>query len=70
MKDEANIETHLREHQEYPATREELIETCNQLDDFSAEDKKTFMDKLPDGTYNSAEEVMMALGMNSTSRAM
>lgn len=67
MKDVANIEKHLREHQKYPATKEELIETCNQLGDFSEEDKQTFMDKLPDGTFNSAEEVMMALGMETSS---
>ncbi len=68
MKDEANIATHLREHQQYPATREELIETCNQLGDFSDEDKQTFMDKLPEGTYNTAEEVMMALDMDTAPR--
>lgn len=53
---------HLKTHQTYPATKQDLVEECNKLSDFSEEDKKEFMDKLPEGRYNSAEEVMEALG--------
>ena len=53
---------HLRTHQKYPATKAELVAECNSLSDYSAEDKKEFMDKLPEGTYNSTDEVMKALG--------
>ena len=31
--------------------------------DFSEEDKKEFAEKLPEGTYNSADEVTQALGL-------
>ncbi len=55
---------HLKTHQKYPATKAELVAECNSLSDFSEEDKKEFMDKLPEGTYASAEEVMKALGMS------
>ncbi len=55
---------HLRMHQKYPATKAELVTECNNLSDFDSEDKKWFMDNLPEGTYNSAEEVMTALGMS------
>lgn len=53
---------HIRDHATYPATAADLKEACNNLSDFSAEDKQWFMDTLPDGTYNSADEVMKALG--------
>ena len=62
MQDKANAIKHLKEHQKYPATREELVKECNELSDFSAEDKKWFEDNLPDGTYNSADDVTKALG--------
>ncbi|MBI3335287.1 MAG: DUF2795 domain-containing protein [Candidatus Portnoybacteria bacterium] len=54
---------HLRSHQAYPATKAELVAACNALSDFSEEDKKEFEQKLPDGTYNSAQEVMNAIGL-------
>ena len=52
---------HLKNHQKYPATKEALLAECNNLSDFSEEDKKWFTEKLPEGNYNSAEEVMTAL---------
>lgn len=54
--------THLNDHQTYPATKQELVKTCNELSDFSEEDKKWFAEKLPEGTYNSADEAIEALG--------
>jgi len=54
---------HLKTHQSYPATKAELVATCNSLSDFSEEDKREFESKLPEGTYNSAEEVTKALGL-------
>ncbi|MEX0649829.1 MAG: DUF2795 domain-containing protein [Candidatus Andersenbacteria bacterium] len=52
---------HLREHQTYPATKAELVEACNNLSDFTEADKNEFASKLPDRTYDSAEEVMEAM---------
>lgn len=54
---------HLKSHQKYPATKADLVAACNGLADFSEGDKKEFSDTLPEGTYNSAEEVMKALGL-------
>lgn len=54
-----HLKTH---HTKWPATYEELVAECNGLTDFSAEDKKEFMDKLPKKTYNNADEVLAALG--------
>ena len=54
---------HLKTHQKYPATKADLVAACNDLSDFSEEDKKEFTEKLPESTYNSAEEVTKALGL-------
>lgn len=62
MQDLKNAMMHLHEHQSYPATKAELVAECNNLSDFSDADKKEFSDALPEGTYNSAEEVAAALG--------
>lgn len=58
-----NVMGHLKNDQKFPATREELLEECNHLSDFTKDDKEWFMKSLPDGTYNSAEEVMAAIGI-------
>lgn len=62
MKDIKNAMKHLKEHQMYPANKQQLVETCNELSDFSKEDKKWFKEHLPEGEYNSPTEVMGALG--------
>lgn len=54
---------HLKNHQEYPANKADLVASCNQLSDFSEADKLEFTEKLPEGTYKSAEEVIAALGL-------
>lgn len=54
---------HLKAHQTYPANKAELMQACNDLSDFSAEDKQWFSDHLPEGTYNSADEVVKVLGL-------
>jgi len=41
---------HFKQHQTYPATKEELAKECNELSDFSAEDKQWFMKNLPEGS--------------------
>lgn len=53
---------HLKDHQEYPASKQDLMEACNGLSDFSDVDKKWFSKHLSDRTYKSAEEVMEKLG--------
>lgn len=62
MQDKKNAMDHLMTHQKYPASKAELVAECGNLSDFSAEDKKWFEGNLPEKTYNSAEDVMMALG--------
>jgi len=55
------IEAHLREHQEYPATRAQLLASCNELVDFTAAEKRWYADRIPEGTYKSADEVLKVL---------
>ena len=62
---------HLKTHQtKWPATYDELVAQCNGLTDFSDEDKKEFMEKLPKKTYNNAEEVMAAMGWSEDAGKM
>ena len=61
--DTKNAKEHLAKHQNYPATKAELVASCQNLVDFSAADKKWFSESLPEGTYRSAAEVMKALGL-------
>lgn len=63
MDDKNNAIKHLKEHQKYPATKEELVKECDNLSDFTKEDKKWFMTNLPERTYTSAEEVIETLGL-------
>lgn len=56
---------HLKTHQTFPATKDQLVAECNQLSDFSEQDKQEFASKLQDGkTYNSAEDVMADVGLS------
>lgn len=56
-----NAIDHLKTHQKYPATKEDLVKSCNDLQDFPEDDKKWFIETLPEGTYNSAKDVLTAL---------
>jgi len=69
VKDIKNAIAHLKTHQEYPATKADLVKACMELSDFSDEDKQWFSNNLPDRTYKSAEEVIEALGWNKQSMA-
>lgn len=62
MENSEGVKKHLMEDITYPATKADLVAACNNLSDFSENDKKEFEEKLPEGTYNSAEEVEAALG--------
>ena len=63
MKNIQNTIDHLKNHQEYPADKADLVASCNELSDFSPEDKEEFAQKLSERTYNSAEEVIKELGL-------
>lgn len=45
------------DHVQYPATKQQLVEACNNMDHVSEEDKKWLTENLPARTFNSAQEV-------------
>lgn len=65
MKDKQNALEHLKKHQKYPATKADLIKECDDLSDFSAEDKEWFKNHLEDKSYKSAGEVVETLFLMS-----
>jgi hypothetical protein len=61
--DKDNMVKHIKEHIEYPSAKAELVKACNNMSDIAEDDRAWFSKNLPDGTYNSADEVMNALGL-------
>lgn len=66
MLDDKTMMEHLQGHVTYPADKATLVAACNNMSDVNPQDKTDFAAKLPEGTYNSADDVMKALGMQST----
>lgn len=65
MLDDKMMMDHLQGHITYPATKAQLVAACNNMSDVNPQDKTDFAAKLPEGTYNSADDVMKALGMQT-----
>jgi hypothetical protein len=57
------MEMHIREHVMYPATKQQIIEGCNNMVHVPEEARQMVGMKLKDKTYMSADEVMMDMGM-------
>ena len=57
------MKMHITKHIEYPATKTQIIEACNNMSDISEADKAWFAKTLPDKKYNSSGEVIKALKM-------
>jgi len=52
---------HLKNHVEYPATREEAIAACNGATDMPKADSEWFAKSLPKGTYKTPTDILNAL---------
>lgn len=61
--DMKEMDDHLKSHVTYPATKEDIAKACENMAHVPDEHKQMFMDKVPEGTYASADEVMKAAGM-------
>ena len=61
MKLTAKTIEHIKKHQSYPATKADLIAACNNLTEFSDEEKKSFAATIPNKTFRNADEVIKAL---------
>jgi hypothetical protein len=55
--------THIKDHMSYPATKQAIVEMCNNMAHVPESARQMVADKLPDRMYNSADEVMKALKM-------
>jgi hypothetical protein len=59
--DLTKLKAHANDHIKYPATRAEILAACAQTPEFSAGEKKWIGENLPEGTYNSSDDVIKAL---------
>jgi hypothetical protein len=57
----AEVLGHIKNHVKYPASRQQVVEACNNMSDIPSEDKEWVSKSLPDGTYKAPEDVMTAL---------
>lgn len=49
-------------HVTYPASKDDLVKACNEMSDVPENDKRWFMENLPEKNYQSAEDVKQAVG--------
>jgi len=61
--DAALFTSHLREHAEYPASRETIIAACVDTPEFTDGEKQWIEQNLPEGEYQTADEVIEAMGL-------
>ncbi len=52
---------HLKSHVSYPATRQQVVEACNNNAHADRDDADWMARSLPEGTYRSANDVLSAL---------
>ena len=61
-KTKKSVMEHIKKHNEYPATKGDIIESCNEMSDVPKEERKWIEKSLPDRTYEESNEVIRALG--------
>jgi hypothetical protein len=52
---------HLKNHVKYPANRAQVVAACNNMSDAPSDDRDWVSSSLPEGTYQSADQVVTAL---------
>lgn len=57
------LDTHIREHVSYPVNREEFLAGCGNLSHVPADTRTWVEQNLPDGIYQSAEDIFHTLHM-------
>ena len=57
---EASLD-HLKNHIEYPADADAIVQACNNMSEVATDDKEWFAGNLPARTYNGADEVLSAV---------
>jgi len=52
---------HIKNHVKYPASRQQVVEACNNMSDVPSQDKDWVSKSLPEQTYRAPEDVVNAL---------
>ena len=55
--------SHIGSDVDYPASCEQIVNACNNMSEFSADEKMWFSKALPHGTYQSSADVNKAVGL-------
>jgi hypothetical protein len=63
MADKQELMEHLQNHIKYPATKQTIVESCNQMDHVPAATRSWAEEHIPNGTFKSADEVVMRMGL-------
>ena len=61
--DMKELMSHLQNHIMYPASKRTIVENCNNMEHVPASTRSWVEQKLPEGTYMTADEVVMKLGI-------
>jgi hypothetical protein len=59
--DPAKAKAHLADHVKYPAKRADVLAACADTPEFTSAEKQWFANNLPEGDYQSANDVVRAL---------
>ena len=70
MMEKVELMKHLKDHINYPATKQDIMEACNMMEHVDEKDREWLEKNLPDKEYKSAEEVMAAVGMKTMGAEM
>jgi hypothetical protein len=55
--------SHLQNHIMYPASKRTIVESCNKMEHVPSSTRMWVEENLPEGTYMSADEAVMKLGI-------
>ena len=59
--DVSKTKAHLADHVKYPAKRADILAACADTPEFTSAEKQWLSDNLPEGDYQSADDVARAL---------
>src|SRR5437764_2490738 len=68
--DSGRVQAHLEKHIQYPASRAQVLAACADTSEFSQAEKTWFAERLPEGNYRSAGEVLTRIEAESAFREM
>jgi len=61
--DVKELVNHLQNHIKYPATKQTIVESCNNMAHVPASTRSWAEQQLPERTFKSADEVVKTLGL-------